>query len=534
MLPWMLLSFFIFLLIQVVNLIPSYVMSYIVDTAIPNGNLIQIVLYVILFISIPLLTGVGNSYYVYVTAIKCREYAYDYNQRIFDRLLRQNMTYLNTNSGTELSAKAMQEVSSYVYLWICTIPQTIAAILAGAIILVALGSIHIWVAAIQLLFVIALILPIRWGGKLMKQNSKQLFGAVVKGRAVVSEAFNGIRTIKTMCLENKVLARYRDIYEKANAIFGKAIAIETVTTSGIRDFLSAVFLEIAFIQCAVYVSMGRLSIGLLITTISLLPRFYMGITNLVGTNLSFKKQIGQYDEILSYMDMDIEDEGELSPEKFLSQSLVFRKVGYAYEKDRPILDQFDLTLSKGTWLGIEGKSGIGKSTVMDLIMRLYHPDSGSIELDGKPVTDLSLNWYRNHIAYVAQEPFLFNGTIRENIELICGSVQEGDLIEALKGANIYELIQSLPDGLDTQVGDNGVSFSGGEKQRLAVAIAFMKQRPLLLLDEATSNMDRESEERIREYLHQKVLREGLTVVSVSHRKDFHQRADVLLQMEMKN
>lgn len=303
MLPWMLLSFFIFLLIQVVNLIPSYVMSYIVDTAIPNGNLIQIVLYVILFISIPLLTGVGNSYYVYVTAIKCREYAYDYNQRIFDRLLRQNMTYLNTNSGTELSAKAMQEVSSYVYLWICTIPQTIAAILAGAIILVALGSIHIWVAAIQLLFVIALILPIRWGGKLMKQNSKQLFGAVVKGRAVVSEAFNGIRTIKTMCLENKVLARYRDIYEKANAIFGKAIAIETVTTSGIRDFLSAVFLGIAFIQCAVYVSMGRLSIGLLITTISLLPRFYMGITNLVGTNLSFKKQIGQYDEILSYMDM---------------------------------------------------------------------------------------------------------------------------------------------------------------------------------------------------------------------------------------
>ena len=214
--------------------------------------------------------------------------------------------------------------------------------------------------------------------------------------------------------------------------------------------------------------------------------------------------------------------------------MVFRKVGYAYEKDRPILDQFDLNLSKGTWLGIEGKSGIGKSTVMDLIMRLYHPDSGSIELDGKPVTDLSLNWYRNHIAYVAQEPFLFNGTIRENIELICGSVQEGDLIEALKGANIYELIQSLPDGLDTQVGDNGVSLSGGEKQRLAVAIAFMKQRPLLLLDEATSNMDRESEERIREYLHQKVLREGLTVVSVSHRKDFHQRADVLLQMEMKN
>jgi len=359
-----------------------------------------------------------------------------------------------------------------------------------------------------------------------------LFGAIVQGRAIVAEAFSGVRTIKAMHLEKGVLGKYKRIYEDANAIFGKAVAVETVTTSGIRDFLSAVFLGISFILSCIYVSMGDLSMGLLVTIISLLPRFYSGAADLVGADLSFKKQLAQYDEILSYAELQGEKGGSVVPHDFLQDSLDMKDVSYAYHDGHPVLRQLSLKIPKGTWIGIEGKSGIGKSTLMDLIIRFYSPSSGDLTLDDTPVPELSLEWYRSHIAYVPQEPFLFSGTVRDNIALFCGgSVSDSDIEKALKGAYIFDFVMALPQKLDTGIGDNGVTMSGGEKQRLAIAIALLMKRPLLLLDEATSNMDQESERHVRQYLREQVDRHNLTVISISHRKAFHEEIDTIFTME---
>jgi len=532
MAPWMALSFLIFLSIQLVNLIPAYIMSFIVDVVIPSGDWGKTVFYIILFVAIPLLAGAGSSYYVYVTAIKCRQYAYGYNRRIFENLLSQDMTFLTANSGNELSSKAMQEISDYVYLWICTIPQAAASVLAGIVTVVVIGNINLTVAILQLLFIIALIIPAKCSGKLVKKNSKLLFGAIIKGRAIVAEAFNGVRTIKAMRLEKGVLGKYKTIYEDANAIFGKAVAVETVTTSGIRDFLSAVFLGISFIISCIYVSMGELSMGLLVTIISLLPRFYSGMADLVGADLSFKKQLAQYGEILSYGELQGEEGGSAVPDDFLRDSLDMKDVSYAYNDGHPVLKQLSLRIPKGTWTGIEGKSGIGKSTLMDLIIRLYSPSSGDLTLDDTPAAKLSLAWYRSHIAYVPQEPFLFSGTIRDNIALFCGGpVSDSDVEDALKGAYIFDFVMALPQKLDTNIGDNGVTMSGGEKQRLALAIALLMKRPLLLLDEATSNMDQESEKHVRQYLRERVDKDNLTILSISHRKAFHEEIDTVFIMD---
>lgn len=531
MIPWMVISFVVFFAVQAVNLIPSYMMSRVIDVAIPSRDLRKIILSVLLYVSVPLLSGIGNSFYVYITAIRCRKYSYRFNRRILEKLLRQNMTFLNNNSGVELSAKAMQELSDYVYLWICTIPQAAASVLTGLVTISIIGSINIYVAAVQLLFIVTLVLPVRFGGKLVKKNSERLFGAIVRGRAIVSEAFNGIRAIKTMGLENKILNRYGKTYEESNSVFGKAVAVETVVTGGIRDFLCAVFLGIAFIQCAVYVSVGSLSMGLLVTCISMLPRFYSAVTSLVGADLSFKKQMGQYDEVLSYMELETENKGGVIPKEFLFKSIRLKSVDFSYSDNKKVLDRMNLEIEKGSWVGIEGRSGAGKSTIIDLLLRLYEPDAGTFEMDGISVPDIDLLWYRNHIAYVAQEPFLFNGTIRDNIELICGKVDQKELDEALKGVNLLDFITQLPDGIDTFIGDNGVAISGGEKQRLAVAIAMLTKRPLLLLDESTSNMDSESERCVREFIRAKQNEGQLSIVSVSHRKDFHLCTDHIYKME---
>ncbi len=139
MIPWMLLSFCIYFLIQIAAIVPSYVMSYIIDVIVPSGNIRRIILYILLFVLIPLVMGVGNSLYTYIMAIQCRIRSYDFNRRILSKLLCQNMTYLTVHSGGELAAKAMQEVSDYVYLWLCTIPQAVAAVFAGAITLLVIA-----------------------------------------------------------------------------------------------------------------------------------------------------------------------------------------------------------------------------------------------------------------------------------------------------------------------------------------------------------------------------------------------------------
>ncbi len=529
LLPWMLVSFFMFFFVQIVNLVPAYVMSYIVDVVIPQNNLQLLVLYVLLYIAVPLVSGIGSSLYVYYTAVKCRKSALELNQRIFHTLLCQNMTFYSSNPGGELAAKVMQDVSDYVYLWICTIPQAISSMLSIGVIFVVIGTINIYVALVQALFIVLLLLPVRISGKIIGENSKKLFGAIVKARYIVSEAFSGILTVKAMGLEKKILRKYAEVYEEGNRIFGRAVAIETVSTNGIREFLSAVFLGIAFIQCAAFVSAETLTIGLLISCITILPKYHSLLVNLVSAKLSFKKEVSQYDELFQYLDLETEALGEKVPETFLSRELKMTNVYFQYDKET-ILSDVCLTLEKGKWLGIEGKSGAGKTTLINLLIGIYAPTAGTMTLDGIPLKDIKLDWYRSHIAYVPQDPFLFNGTIRENIQLFCGDIDTDTIHDALKKANIYDFVNDLPDGLDSYIGENGLSISGGEKQRLALAIALMTNRPLLVLDEATSNMDTFSQEYVRDTLKSLVDQEERTIISVSHRKDFHTCADLLYKL----
>ncbi len=529
LIPWMVLSFTMFFLVQIINLIPAYMMSYLVDVIIPKANIHLIIMYVILYISIPFASGLGNSIYVYYTAVKCRKCALELNKRIFENLLSQNMLFYVSNPGGELAAKVMQDVSDYVYLWICTIPQAISSVLSIGAIFIIIGKINIYIAIVQALFIILLLLPVRTGGKIVSENSKKLFGAIVKARYAVSEAFSGILTVKAMSLEKKILNRYVGIYKEGNSIFGRAVAVETIVTSGIRDFLSAVFLGIAFIQCAVYVSSGMLTIGLLITCISVLPRYYSLVVNLVSADLSFKKQVSQYNDLFRYLNLETEFLGEDMPTEFLSNELKLVDVDFKYDNEK-VLSNVCLTLKKGKWIGIEGKSGAGKTTLINILIGLYIPDSGVMTIDGLSVKNLKLNWYRTHIAYVPQDPFLFNGTIRENVELFCGDIDSDKINESLKKANIYDFVNNLPNGLDSYIGENGLSISGGEKQRLAIAIALMTNRPLLVLDEATSNMDSFSQEYVRDNLKSLVDNEALTIISVSHRKDFHKCIDLLYEL----
>ena len=208
------------------------------------------------------------------------------------------------------------------------------------------------------------------------------------------------------------------------------------------------------------------------------------------------------------------------------KEIEFDQVRFEYLAQRPVLHDVSFKVARGQMIAFVGQSGMGKSTLMDLIPRFYDPVGGAIRIDGVDLRDLKADSWLNNIAMVTQETFLFNTTVRRNILAGKPNATEHELVAAAKSAHIWDEIQALPQGLDTPLGDRGVNLSGGQRQRVAIARAFLKRAPILLLDEATSNLDTKSEREVQRALDSLV--EGCTVFVVAHRLSTIRRANRII------
>ena len=206
----------------------------------------------------------------------------------------------------------------------------------------------------------------------------------------------------------------------------------------------------------------------------------------------------------------------------------FDRVNFSYTEGKPAIRDIEFTLSAGEKIALVGHTGSGKSTLVKLLMRFYDVDSGEISLDGHPIKNLKLSYLREQIGLVSQDPFLFNGTVAENI--MYGNIEASreDIIKAAIASHADPFIKNLPDGYDTQVGERGVKLSGGEKHRIAIARTFLKDPPIIILDEATSTVDTKTEYHIKEALNK--LMAGRTTLSIAHRLSTLEGADRILVM----
>jgi ABC-type multidrug transport system fused ATPase/permease subunit len=208
----------------------------------------------------------------------------------------------------------------------------------------------------------------------------------------------------------------------------------------------------------------------------------------------------------------------------------FRNVTFTYPgTDRPALANVSFTLEPNETVALIGKSGSGKTTVTNLLLRTLEPDSGEILFDGIPEKELALDWIRQQIALVPQDPFLFYGTIAENLRVAKADATEDELVAATKAAELYDFISRSPDGFDTRVGDQGLALSGGQAQRLAIARAFLKNAPIVVLDEPTSQIDVETEALLNRALQR--LTANKTVLLIAHRLSTIEQADRILVLD---
>ncbi|MDF2460415.1 MAG: msbA [Nitrospira sp.] len=276
----------------------------------------------------------------------------------------------------------------------------------------------------------------------------------------------------------------------------------------------------------------HLSVGELVMFMSYLALFYVPINQIHSVNHMLQHALAASERVFEVLDIvpDVKDEpGLRPPTPRLTGEIAFRRVHFHYRPDAPILNDVSLTVRAGERVALVGPSGAGKSTTLKLLTRFYDVTGGEITIDGHDVREMPLAFLRSQIGLVQQEPFLFNGTVRENMLYGNLSATHADVEAAAKAARAHEFIVNLPEGYDTWIGERGVKLSVGQRQRVSIARVLLKDPPIVMFDEATSNIDTETEVKIREALDE--LTKDRTTIIIAHRLSTVHGMDRIIVLE---
>lgn len=333
-----------------------------------------------------------------------------------------------------------------------------------------------------------------------------------------AEVVSQIKVVKSYVRESLEYRHFTKRYRKTIAVTRKQSRYWHIMDV-IRGVVLSVIFFLMFAYIFVQTAAGRFSIGDMVLLITLINNLRMPLFNMSFIVDHFQKAMAGSKDFIKAMErqpelQDAKDAGELVVQR---GAVAFRGVSFRYASvpHHPVLHDVSFTIKPGEHVALVGESGGGKTTITNLLMRLYEVDEGEITIDDTPITAVAQRSVREHIATVFQEPALFSGTIRENIAYGKKEATDEEVIAAARAANADEFIRQLDDGYETQIGERGLRLSGGQKQRIAIARAILKDAPILILDEATSSLDNKSEQLVQQALGR--LMKGRTTLIIAHR-----------------
>ena len=527
-LKYAMIAFGFCILSEIISLISPRLMQYIIDTVIPQRNMHTIILSILIFVSIPLLHICIKSIFNYFAIVFARNKGNEYAIQLMEKLIHQPLRFFDTHNSIELLTESGRELSNLLLFYIKDIPSYYSAILSSVIIFIILCSYHPVIGVFQILFLPLSIIPVRFIHIKLEGLVNNVLEKNAKNNQLKADIFKNIDYIKSNNLETFYINKIKENNDAVVSVWGSVASMESLAGVWINGFMTSLFTGLSFgIVALLMMYTTQLTVGTIISVVSYCELLYSYLNTVFSTEIEKGKFKGEFTKTKELFELDFDTSRNQHPFSF-KRAIQFHKVDFQYTNTR-ILKELTMVLPAHKWTVILGESGVGKSTILKLIEKFYTEYEGKIMVDDISLKDIDNHDLRSKVAYLSQSPSLFPGSIRSNLTVGNDTITDEMIWGVLETVNMKDYVSSLDDALDTDVFEAGKIMSTGQKQRLCIARALLRNVEIYLLDEITSNVDPENTQLILSYF-KELSKDGKTIISVTHDREYIPFADVIYEL----
>jgi ATP-binding cassette, subfamily B, bacterial len=515
------------------GMVSPFLLKEVLDTAIPERDTALLGALVGGMVGIAIATGVIGVGQTWLSNLVGQRVMHDLRSDVYRHLQRMSLAFFTRTRTGEVQSRIANDiggVQNVVTSTATSIVSNVTTVLATVVAMVLLD----WRLA---LFSLALLPFFVWLTRRVGNERKRITtkrqGRMADMSALVEESLSvsGILLGRTM-------GRAPDLAERFTRESAELADLEVASRMAGRWRMATVQMAFAIMPALVYLFAGlsiasgdaAITLGTLVAFTTLQTRLFFPIQSLLSVQIDIQTSLALFERIFEYLDLDVdirERPGAVELDRVRGE-VTFTGVHFGYG-DEPLLEDVDLVVPAGTTTAIVGETGSGKTTLAYLVARLYDVRDGSVAIDGVDVRDVTFASLARTVGLVSQETYLFHASVRENLRFARPGATDEEVEAAARAARIHDLIASLPDGYETVVGERGYRFSGGEKQRIAIARTVLRNPPVLVLDEATSALDTETERAVQAALDD--LAEGRTTIAIAHRLSTIREADQIVVLD---
>ncbi len=450
--------------------------------------------------------------------------------RLFEHIQRLSISFHNDMKVGYLVSRIANDTGKLNGLLAETLIGFIRNILTFCVGVGILFFLHWKLALMAYMVLPAFVYSIYFFSGRLRKKSGEMQENIARVYDVLSESLSGIYVVKSFCAEK---TQSISLLRKLKASFRSSIqyTITGSTSAVVTAFLGGMGPLLVMWYGGREVMSGNLTLGSLVAFNAFLAYLYGPVRDLMGLNSNVQSSLASLKRVFELFDHPKEDRNSSALIKLpeMKGSILFHHVAFSYDGRKPILKEVSFEVEPGEKIALIGRSGVGKSTLINLIPRFYKPQEGKICIDGVNIEALGIRTLRSRIGLVPQDTFIFAGSIRENIRFGKIDATDSEIVQAARAANAHNFIIKLHSGYATEVGERGIRLSGGERQRIAIARAVLRNPKILILDEATSEVDSESEKLIQAALNR--LMRGKTTFIIAHRLSTVLNADRIIAIE---
>ncbi|MEW2611840.1 ABC transporter ATP-binding protein [Streptomyces sp. NPDC047880] len=520
---------------SLVSVATPFLLKEILDVAIPEGRTGLLSLLALGMILSAVLTSVFGVLQTLISTTVGQRVMHDLRTAVYGRLQRMSLAFFTRTRTGEVQSRIANDIGGMQATVTSTATSLVSNVTSVVATIVAMIALDWRLTVVSLLLLPVFVWISRRVGnerrKITTQRQKQM--AAMAATVTESLSVSGILLGRTMGRSDSLTRSFAEESEEL-------VDLEVRSNMAGRWRMAVITIVMAALPAVIYWTAGMalqlggpaVSIGTIVAFVSLQQGLFRPAVSLLSTGVQIQTSLALFQRIFEYLDLPIDITERPDPVRLdrIKGEVRFENVSFGYDgKDGPVLDGIDLTVPAGSSLALVGSTGAGKSTLGYLVPRLYDVTGGRVTLDGTDVRDLDFDTLARAVGVVSQETYLFHASVADNLRFAKPDATEEELHQAAKAAQIHDHIAALPDGYDTVVGERGHRFSGGEKQRLAIARTILRDPPVLILDEATSALDTRTEAAVQEAID--ALSANRTTLTIAHRLSTVRAADQIVVLD---